>query len=390
MKPAFANIKKKTGRLALALLLIAALLAAACTGGKKPGPTAEPTALPVLTDEPLPSAAPTAAPEPTQGLVPHTNAEAFADVVLPREVRLNYFAIPDAVLALMTDGDIIMYKRVVTAYLAGQTHVDTAGAGPYPNLWRVVDMYFPLFFADVSDTSISEARGGIDWEYCETDWGHESVIGLFEEHVLDILASVPEDEMMMVRILSAYKVYTSGIVYDGSHTEPNDEASPYVYRHAVNAILNGTGVCWCFARGFSFILCQLGVESLTVHGLRTGDAAIHEWVCFRDGDEWRYCDPTWDIGGQSLSYFGYTINVREHQGYPERDVSVLEGTAHRASDHFNVSDRFFRPLYSGECWGANYEIDCENNAILFGDYNDGGEYAPARSFSLATGEVTEL
>ncbi len=148
--------------------------------------------------------------------------------------------------------------------------------------------------------------------------------------------------------------------------------------------MDGRGVCWCFARGFNFLICQLGATSLTIHGIREWDDAVHEWVVFRDGSEWRYCDPTWDIGGWSLNYFGFTMRVRDSHGFPRSQITVLEGTKHKASDYFNVSDTFFSPLYSGAVYGDYYEIDHENNCVVFISEYDGAVHKAV--FDVGTGE----
>lgn len=345
---------------------------------------------PIPTEEPTPVCSPTPGPTRDPGeKVPHTNPEAFADVVLPRESELYYFAIPDQILYLMTDGDIIMYKNVVTAYLAGLDYAElpSEAVDDYPNLWRVVDMYFPVFFSDVDDTTISLGRGRITWRYRGTPEQHEAAIADFEETVEDFLSAVDRGDTLLMQILEMYKAYTSVIEYNGARVDPDDDDSPYVYRHSVDALMERTGVCWCFARAFNFLICQLGAESLTVHGLRRGDMAIHEWVVFRHGDKWRYCDPTWDIGGTSLNYFGFTIAVRERNGFPKNGVTVLEGREYLASSYFNVTDGFFAPLFTGACSGADYELSPEDNRIVFLDYGYfSTKLKPVSYFDIETGE----
>ena len=152
--------KTKTPRTGLAafgaLILIFCMLLTGCTQIKDffkktiSGNTPEPvvTASPV-TEAPATEVPATDEPAVTEVQVTESPTSRpisdgpFAGAVLPGGVRLNYFAIPQKILDLMTDGDIEMYKRVVTAYFAGETSAEIPeGKGDYPNLWRLVDMYF--------------------------------------------------------------------------------------------------------------------------------------------------------------------------------------------------------------------------------------------------------
>lgn len=344
----------------------------------KPDSTADITATPIptadITAAPIPTADITAAPiptaEPTPTPEPAGRREAFRNIDLPIEVKYDYFAIPEDVLRLMSEGDMELYRRVALAYFGFENEVEIpAGMEDHPNLWRVIDMYFPLFFADVSDESITENGGFIRWEYTGTAEDHAKTIADFEKKVDELLAPVVQSDSFIMQLLTVYQNFTSGIVYNGIDINGVEQHGPsevpFVYRHAVDAIMKDTGICWCFARAYNFLICQLGAESLTVHGLRSGDSAIHEWTVFKFKDKWRYADPTWDMGGTRLDFFGFTIQTREHDGYPEKNVSVLEGKTYRASEYFDVSDKFFEPLYTGVCSGDSYELDHENGKIVF-------------------------
>lgn len=369
---------KRTFALSLASVFAAGALAACTPIGSDttPAPSPENSSVPAPTQSvtaapsEVPSEAPPEAPTPTPEPTPEPLAPAFRDIELPIEVKYDYFAIPEEVLALMTEGDRELYRRVALAFFNYENTVEIPeGMEDHPNLWRVIDMYFPLFFADVSDESIAEDGGVIRWEYKSTAEAHEKTIADFESRIDELLCEVVESDSFIMQVLTVYKTFTSSIEYDGTNINGEEQHGPsdipYIYRHAVNAIMDKKGVCWCFARAYNFLLCQIGAQSLTVHGLRKGDSAIHEWTVFKYKDEWRYADPTWDIGGNSLYFFGFTIKTREHDGYPEKDVSVLEGKTYRASEYFDVSGKFFSALYNGYCSGNRYELDHENGLIVF-------------------------
>lgn len=88
------------------------------------------------TGTPNPAEMPTATPDPR----PH-----FAEVNLPFEPTLNYFAAPEAVLEVLTENELQGYPAVVAAYMNYETGVDLPGSkDDYPNLLRLIDMYFPF------------------------------------------------------------------------------------------------------------------------------------------------------------------------------------------------------------------------------------------------------
>lgn len=89
-------------------------------GGKPGTVTAAPTGTP------NPAEMPTATPDPR----PH-----FAEVNLPFEPTLNYFAAPEAVLEVLTENELQGYPAVVAAYMNYETGVDLPGSkDDYPNL----------------------------------------------------------------------------------------------------------------------------------------------------------------------------------------------------------------------------------------------------------------
>ncbi len=370
---------------ACALLLALSMLLTGCTAIRNYLREAFATPEPALTAAPDASAEPDPTKQPPLTRPPRT-VDAFSDLPELEGVRYDYFAIPDIILKLMSKADIELYKRVVLAYFAGEESVPVEpGEEDHPDLWRVIDMYCPVFFLDVDDTTITETPTEIAWKYGDKA-AHASNIAMFEERIDDLLSCVPDEGLPIMRLLAMYKEYTRQIEYDGALTVEDDESSPYVYRHSVNALMDCVGVCWCFARGFNFLICQLGFESATVHGLRGGDDAIHEWVVFRDGTEWRYCDPTWDIYG-TLTYFGFTIRVREHYNYAENRVYVLEGTRLRASRYFPVNDTFYSPLYTNICSGDDYRLEPETDEIVFMRSLGLGGMQDTISFNVLTGEV---
>lgn len=144
---------------------------------------------------------PTATPDPR----PH-----FAEVKLPFEPTLNYFAAPEAVLEVLTENELQGYPAVVAAYMNYETGVDLPGSkDDYPNLLRLIDMYFPVFFADIYDTTVrfSEGENGcrLEWSYFSSSREeHNTLFHRFENRVAELLKP---SEGAKSRIMQAVAVY---------------------------------------------------------------------------------------------------------------------------------------------------------------------------------------
>ena len=94
------KIYRIRGTALLSAVLAMLFIITGCTGGKPGTVTAAPTGTPNSAEMP------TETPDPR----PH-----FADVNLPFEPTLNYFAAPEAVLEVLTENELQGYPAVVAA-----------------------------------------------------------------------------------------------------------------------------------------------------------------------------------------------------------------------------------------------------------------------------------
>lgn len=245
------------------------------------------------TGTPNPVEMPTATPDPR----PH-----FAEVKLPFEPTLNYFAAPEAVLEVLTENELQGYPAVVAAYMNYETGVDLLGSkDDYPNLLRLIDMYFPVFFADIYDTTVrfseGENRCRLEWSYFSSSREeHNTLFHRFENRVAELLKPSEGAKSRIMQAVAVYQKLTTETEYDFNEETVGGESVP-VMRHCYDAVTEGLGVCWCFGRSYCFLLCQLGFEALTVHGIAK-DLGLHEWTLFKYNDEWYYADP--DMGHRRL------------------------------------------------------------------------------------------
>lgn len=349
----------------IALSAAMAMLFSACVvkHRSEQSSTSEPRHTEAPTEKP--TEAPTEPPYYTPSSRPWKADGVFSEAEKSVETQLDYFAIPDAIFDLISEGDKTMYALVVGAYFRGENEVNIPeGTGEHKNLLRLLDIYCPVFFTDVEDTSITETDGKFGWEY-KRGVDHGEAIAAFEKSVKGYLDASENSGSFIMRALEIYKALTGSIEYDGTNEVENDETTPYVYRYAKDALMDGHGVCWCFARAYTFLLAQIGAEAFTVHGLRNGDDAIHEWSVFMYEGEWCYADPTWDIGGTTLEYFGFSPESRRFSGYREERVHALELNEKPATELFEISTRHFYPLYTSLCWGEDYRLDKEKQLVVF-------------------------
>lgn len=248
------KIYRIRGTALLSAVLAVLFIITGCTGGKPGTVTAAPTGTPNSAEMP------TATPDPR----PH-----FAEVNLPFEPTLNYFAAPKAVLEVLTENELQGYPAVVAAYMNYETGVDLPGSkDDYPNLLRLIDMYFPVFFADIYDTTVrfSEGENGcrLEWSYFSSSREeHNTLFHRFENRVAELLKPSEGAKSRIMQAVAVYQKLTTETEYDFNEETVGGESVP-VMRHCYDAVTEGLGVCWCFGRSYCFLLCQLGFEALTV------------------------------------------------------------------------------------------------------------------------------
>lgn len=301
----------------------------------------------------------------------------------PLKHELDYFAIPDAIMDKLTAADLEAYKEIVYAYLDYKTSIEFSADDGIVNLEYLIELCFPIFYSDVDETSIEYGENTVSWKYNATEEEHEGLISEFEYKVLDYIDLLTNDDSMVMRCLVIYNAFTERVEYDTQTSDYYDGICPgfagELYDHCFDAILNEKGVCWCYGRGYAFLLNQIGVEALTVSA--DGGIGHHEWTLFKLGGKWYYADPTWDKSG-SLSFFGFTSNARKSYGYYVENTRYFAGADYPIEGVFDVSDTRFSDIYTGVCFGSFYELDRKNNRVVFYDYSADGKHTITAEFDL--------
>ncbi|MCH5278870.1 MAG: hypothetical protein J1E60_03680 [Christensenellaceae bacterium] len=335
-----------------------------------PEPTQVLTTIPTLSPTEFHSADPTQCPFDEPSPKPITQ-------------ELDYFAIPDAIRDKLTAADIDAYEKIIPAYLGYETSIEFSADDEIVSLEYLIELCFPIFYSDVDETSIEYGSNTVSWKYTTTEKEHAELISQFESKALDYIALLTNDDSMAMRCLVIYNAFTSRVKYDTPTSDYYDGTDPdydgELYDHCFDSILNEKGVCWCYGRGYAFLLNQIGVEALTVSA--DGGVGHHEWTLFKLGGKWYYADPTWDKS-ESLTFFGFTSNARTSYGYYVVNTRYFAGADYPIEGVFDISDTRFSDIYTGVCFGDFYELDRENNQVVFYDYSGGGIYEVSAEFDL--------
>lgn len=366
----------------------------------KPSPQPSTTPMPAVT--PIAAETPTNMPQPTQPSVhspapsgDYSNGDfpcggnSYVFPTSSDENSPNYFAIPDAILPCLTTADCEAYVKIVDAFMNYETSITVESDTNFLSVLNLVELCFPVFYADVYDSAVSISNDSISWEYNASREEHEAYIARFEENVSEYLSlvrsgGIAENASEIMKILTIYTEFCSNICYsyesqDFFHGEIELAEADYK-NHCFDALYDSTGVCWCYARAYAFLLNQIGVEALSV--CADGGIGHHEWTMFRYAGSWFFADPTWDMNSSNIFYFGMTTKARESAGYYEDDMMFFAGAAFPVKGNFELADNRFMPLWAGTTTYTEYKLDYENNCIDFYDTFAGLIQKKVGSFSL--------
>ena len=130
-----------------------------------------------------------------------------------------------------------------------------------------------------------------------------------EDAARDILSQLPADATDFEAALFFHDWLGENVVYKAPATvdDPTDYQSYTVY----GALINGEGVCECYAEAFQFLCHMAGIPAIGITGTADNGSVTenHKWNGVKLGGEWYLVDATWDDAGEygvRHSYFGMT------------------------------------------------------------------------------------
>lgn len=104
--------------------------------------------------------------------------------------------------------------------------------------------------------------------------------------------------------------------YDDDVKDSDDD---YLAFTPYGAIVNGNAVCEGYAKAFSYLLSQLGIESKGIVG--KGSQELHMWNAVKIEGNWYYTDISWD-DGKKYSRYDY-FNITESQLKKDHTISKV-------------------------------------------------------------------
>ena len=104
--------------------------------------------------------------------------------------------------------------------------------------------------------------------------------------------------------------------YDDDVKDSDDD---YLAFTPYGAIVNGNAVCEGYAKAFSYLLSQLGIESKGIVG--KGSQELHMWNAVKIDGNWYYTDISWD-DGKEYSRYDY-FNITESQLKKDHTISKV-------------------------------------------------------------------
>lgn len=256
-----------------------------------PATTATPSPAPSAgTATPTPSPSPTPAPTPTEKPV--------------LDYTYNPYVLPSDVLAFL-GGNTGQYQRLVDGILARQEIIEFEKGTEISDVLSSVYASFPLSVL-IADFAIDQEQGKLSLVYRYDAATHEQTAAAFQSRVTEVIRTTIQPEYnQFERLLALYRFTAQSIEYmDG------DDVSAY------NALMNGVGICQSYTGVLSFLLLQVGIDSLSANAFMTNDDA-HVWIMVKLDGAWYHFDPTFESSqneGAGLCYFGMDDSQRTGTG----------------------------------------------------------------------------
>lgn len=194
-------------------------------------------------------------------------------------------------------------------------------------------------------------------------------ISVFETEIVRMLnEAVRSDYSDFEKVFSLYAYMCKNFQYDYSPIDGNgvDDFSDYA------CLMSKKGICCEIASSYSYLLLQIGIESMPMGGNGTG--GNHSWTYVKLGDNGFHLDATWALYGGfpngilELQYFMMTEKERAVDFAEKMEPDWLwPWTGKFDMKDYPATDEKFEELHEGGC--IFQSIDMENNTIKYSDPN---------------------
>ena len=274
--------------------------------------------------------------ETTIEIAEETEAETTEETEAPfhqKEIVIDYYKIPDIYSSYLSEEEIAVYNEFVTAWLNYEPMIEFDDISKMGNVWGMIKECFFLTYGD-----FDEEIGGflvvgntLYFNYeSKSKEEHDRIIRDFEERVLSFYDGIDEGEEGIELARHIYINYNMTLDYDYDLYESEN----YTFKNSSGyvAMMEGGGVCSSFAKAYSFLLRQAGVEAFDT------SAPKHEWTMLKIDDKYYFADPTWDYtyDPEYYEYFCFGLDQREADGFKEEEMILCCNGDFLMSDYITV------------------------------------------------------
>mgnify|MGYP003290700882 CR=1 FL=1 len=234
-----------------------------------------------------------------------------------KEITIDYYKIPDIYNSYLTEDEVALYNQFVTNWLNYEPVLEFDDANQMGNVWGMIKECFFLAYGDFNE----EIGGFIVYGNClmfnyksQSKAEHERIIQEFEDRALSFYEGIDKSEEGLELARHIYINYNSTLDYNYDLYESGDYT--FLNSSGYTALMEGSGVCSSFAKAYSFLLRQAGIEAFDT------SCVDHEWTILKMDDKYYFADPTWDYYKypEDYSYFLFGLDRREADGYYEEDM----------------------------------------------------------------------
>ena len=156
--------------------------------------------------------------------------------------------------------------------------------------------------------STSSGRGlGVEISPGEEDYDYAGARQELYQGLSEILQQAEGYADPWERELFLYDLLIERVTYDrtiSTELQNNLTPSQQLPHTAYGALINGSAVCDGYTYLFQLLCSYAGIPTTTVVGVAqqgeqaaTGESENHAWNLVKIGEEYYYCDPTWDDNG---------------------------------------------------------------------------------------------
>lgn len=255
------------------------------------------------------------------------------------EINVDFFKVPDIYSEFISDEEMNFYRKFVSAWLNYEPKVEFDNLEVTNKLWGMVQECFFVVYGDYDESiGFITDENSITFPYMsDSREEHNKYISDFEERVKSFYYDIDENEKGIDLAKHIYHNFNQTIAYDYDVVDNNNFT--FANCSGYTAMMRGSGVCQSFAKAYSYLIRQAGIEGFDVSGLpASNEIEAHEWSALKIDDKYYFADPTWDYLSEPnfYEYFCFGLDLRESNGYPAEKMVLCCNGDIKMSDYVTI------------------------------------------------------